>query len=244
MSALAHLKGIDAGLIRAEVQGRPLDPAFVIRTLSEFVTEERRQRIDAVLAARTRTVVPVVEGIVNMGNVSAVMRTAEALGYQDLHVITGTTQFKDSRRTSIGAEKWLDVYHWENSAACAERLREAGHRIIATHVDASARAIEEFDFTEPTAIVLGNELEGVSPEMLEAADYRCFLPMTGFVESYNISVAAAIALYHAYRDRLHRLGRHGDLSKEEQEELRAAFYLRSVRGGEAILRRALRDRAV
>lgn len=243
MSALAQLKGMEVGRVRAELQGRSVDPAFVIERLSDFVSEERQRKIDAVLEARTRTIVPVVEGIVNMGNVSAVMRTSEALGFQDMHIVTGSNRFKDSRRTSIGAEKWLDVYHWERTADCAMSLKNAGYRIVATHVDASARDVSEFDFTEPTAIVLGNEMDGVSDEMLDVADAHCILPMEGFVQSYNISVAASIALYHAYRDRLARRGRNGDLTRDERLELRAAFYLRSVRGGEQILRRALREQA-
>lgn len=233
------MKGIDVGRLRPELEGRPLDASLVIETLEEFVSEDRRRRIEDVLAARTRTVVPVVEGIVNMGNVSAVMRTAEALGYQDLHLITGGTRFKNSRRTSIGAEKWLDVYHWRDASLCASQLKEAGYRILVTHLDPSARAISTFDFTERTAIVLGNEQEGVSPEMLSLADDRCILPMTGFAQSYNISVAASLALYHAYQDRITRRGAPGDLSPDEQMDLRAAFYFNSVRSPEAILRRRL-----
>lgn len=241
MTALARMKGIEVGRARAEFEGKPLDPQAVVEALHDFVTEERKLRIESVLSARTRTVVPVVEGVVNMGNVSAVMRTAEALGYQDLHIVTGSTQFKDSRRTSIGAEKWLDVYHWTDAAECAAALKSAGYRIVATHLDATARDVSELDFTEPTAIVLGNEKEGVSPEMLELSDERCILPMTGFVQSYNISVAASIALYHAYGDRIERRGEHGDLTPDERLELRAAFYLLSVRGGDAILRRYLEE---
>lgn len=240
MSALAEMKGIDVGRLDPRLQGRHLEPEQVIEALEAFVSGERKTRIDSVLAARTRTVVPVIEGIVNMGNVSAVMRTAEALGYQDLHIITGSTRFKNSRRTSIGAEKWLDVYHWSSPAECARSLTSEGYRIVATHLDATAREVSEFDFTQKTALVLGNEKDGVSEEMLELSEARCILPMTGFAQSYNISVAAAIALYHAYQDRLRRQGAHGDLSERELLELRAAFYLRSVRSGKQILQRALR----
>jgi tRNA (guanosine-2'-O-)-methyltransferase len=238
MDALAQRRGIVPGRASLELDGRTLDPGFVIQALGDFVSEARRDRIDRVLAGRTRTVTPVVEGIVNLGNVSAVMRTAEALGFQDLHVITGQAQFKDSKRTSIGAEKWLDVYDWPTPSACAEALRAAGYRILVTHLDETARPIDSFDFTQPTAIVLGNERDGASREMLDVADDRCILPMSGFSQSYNISVAAAIALYHAYSDRIRRSGRHGDLSEETRETLRAAFYRKSVKSADEILRRA------
>ncbi len=215
----------------------------IARVLRPFLTEERAARIDEVLARRTRTVVPVIEGLVNIGNVSAVMRTAEALGYQDFHVITGGGKFKDSQRTSQGAEKWLDVYKWPSPADCVAHLRANGYRILATHLDSEARPIDTFDFTRPTAIVFGNERDGVSAEMLEAADERVILPIDGFVQSYNISVAAAMALYHAYRDRLERQGYHGDLTPHEIDELRARFYMRSVRQAERILTEAAEKRA-
>lgn len=221
------------------VQGKPVDPNLVLRILHPYVSEERRARIESVVAGRTRTVATVVEGAVNIGNVSAVMRTAEALGYQELHLVTGATRFKNSRRTSTGAEKWLDVFHWPSPDKCVRALRSSGYRIVAAHLDVSAKPIEAFDFTQKTALVFGNELDGVSEEMLKLSDERCILPMTGFAQSYNISVAAAIALYHAFADRVHKLGQHGDLTEEEQLHLRAAYYLKSVRRGEDILRREM-----
>lgn len=238
MDALAQRRGIVPGRSSLELDGKLLDPHLVVTALGHFVSEARQRRIERVLAGRTRTVATVVEGIVNLGNVSAVMRTAEALGFQDLHVITGQAQFKDSKRTSIGAEKWLDVYDWPTPAACAAALKADGYRILVTHLDEDARPIDTFDFTQRTAIVLGNERDGVSREMLDVADGRCILPMTGFSQSYNISVAAAIALYHAYSDRLQRAGRHGDLPDAVRDTLRAVFYRKSVKSADEVLRRA------
>ncbi len=214
---------------------RSFTPQEIVEVLAAYVTDERAARIEEVLDGRTYRVATIVEGLVNLGNVSAVMRSAEALGYQPFHVITGGASFKNSRRTSQGAEKWLDVYHWKNPAACADHLREAGYRIIVTHLDERSVPVDTVDFSKPTAIVFGNERDGVSEEMLELADRRVILPMVGFVRSFNISVAAAVTLYHAYRDRKARLGAHGDLTDDERAELRAAFYLRSVRAAEEIL---------
>ncbi|ARA95102.1 hypothetical protein AWN76_010680 [Rhodothermaceae bacterium RA] len=222
--------------------GPPLDPAFVIDTLAPHMTPERLARIDAVLAGRTYTVATVVEGLVNTGNVRAVMRTAEGLGFQDFHVITGGEAFKGSERVSQGAEKWLDVHVWDSPAACARHLKERGFAIVATHLDEAAVPIDAVDFTQPTALVLGNERDGVSEAMLALADRRVVIPMTGFVQSFNISVAAALGLYHAYRDRLARQGYHGDLTEEQRLRLRAAYCLRSVRRAPEILQRALARR--
>lgn len=223
------------------IDDQKLSAVRVEALLAPFLTERRRARIAAVVAGRTRTVVPVVEGLVNVGNVSAVMRSAEALGYQAMGVVTGGAAFKQSARTSQGAEKWLDVRGWPSPAACAEHLRADGYRLVAMHLDEKAVPIGDVDFTRKTALVFGNEQGGVSEAMLEACDERCIIPLAGFTESFNVSVAAAVALHHAQQDRLRRQGRHADLSEGEQQALRARFYLRSVRRAEQVLRRGLRE---
>lgn len=218
--------------------GRTFSVREIVDELAPFLTDERRARIDAVLSERTRTIVPVVEGLVNMGNVSAVMRSAEALGCQDFHVVTGGESFKDSKRTSQGAEKWLDVFQWSAATDCAAYLKSQGYRIVATHLSKESIPIGDLDFTTANAIIFGNERDGISGEMLRLADANVTVPMVGFVQSFNISVAAAVTLYHACRDRLDRQGHHGDLTAEEIEELRAVYYLRSVNRAEQILAEA------
>lgn len=207
----------------------------IVDRLRPYLTEHRAARIDEVLNGRTMNVVTVVEGLVNMGNVSAVMRSAEALGCQGFHVITGDATFKNSRRTSQGAEKWLDVYRWRSPDECVGHLHDEGYQIIATHLDDTSVSVDTVDFTEKTAIVFGNERDGISQRMAALADERVVIPMAGFVQSFNISVAAAVTLYHACRDRRERMGRHGDLTDQERTQLCAVFYLRSVRAAEEIL---------
>lgn len=221
--------------------GRRFRSEEITEQLRGFLTDERAARIEEVLASRTRTVTPVVEGIVNMGNVSAVMRSAEALGYQDFHVITDGQSFKNSKRTSQGAEKWLDVFQWDTALDCIEHLKESGYRILTTHLGTGSDPVERFDYTERTAVVFGNERDGVSEEMLRLTDATVILPIEGFVQSYNISVAGALTLYHAYRDRIARRGHQGDLSRDELDELRAVYYLRSVRRAPEILRKAAEE---
>lgn len=227
---------------RFSFAGERLEPGDVIRLLAPFVSPERQARIADVVGGRTYTVAPVVEGLINMGNVSAVMRSAEALGYQSLHVIAGDAVFKNSPRTAQGADKWLDVQVWNTPAEFARVLRAEGYRIVATHLDETAVPLDEVDFTRRTALVFGNEADGVSSELLALSDQRCIIPMSGFVQSFNISVAAAVSLYHAALDRTRRLGRHGDLSTEEAERLVADFYLRSVKNADRILADALTRR--
>ncbi len=217
--------------------GRRWTPETLLDALAPFVTEQRQARMEAVLDQRTYTVATVVEGLVNTGNVSAVMRTAEALGFQPFHIITHDAVYKHSARTSQGADKWLDVHLWERPAACVEYLRTHGYRIVATHLDDTAVPISEIDFTRKTALVFGNELHGVTPELLALCDLRCIVPTPGFTQSFNISVAAAVCLYHAHRDRLRYRGSHGDLSDERRTALRALWYLKSVKHALPLLER-------
>lgn len=218
------------------VRDRVWAPRDIIACLEPYLTPERLARMDGVLQERTYTVATVVEGIINTGNVRAIMRTAEALGYQGFHVITGEgKRLKSSERTSQGAEKWLDVQHWETATACAKHLKSAGYQIVATHLDDTAVPLSTIDFTQKTALVLGNERDGVSEELLVHADARCIIPMQGFVESFNISVAGAICLYHAYHDRMTRQGFHGDLAPEQAEAVRAVFYMRGIKRASQIL---------
>lgn len=216
------------------VEGHAFSADEVIAQLGPLILDERRERIRAAVANRTYTIVPVMEGLYDRGNVSAVLRSAEALGYQAIHVIESSQRFKEAKRVTQGAEKWLDITCWEETGPCLDDLQEKGYRILAA-LPGDASSIEQYDFTEPSAIVFGNEKDGVSQETRERADAHIAVPMLGFSRSYNISVAAALCLYHIYRDRMERVGRHGDLSEEEVRGLTASYYLRSVESGPAVL---------
>ncbi len=218
---------------------RVLTPAEIVEILRPFLTEERIARIDEVLAERTYNLTVVVEGLVDSGNVSAVMRTAEAFGVQSFHAVDTATSYKHSRRTSQGAEKWLDRYRWNTAEDCVAALQATGHRIVAAHLDDGAVPIASVDFSMPTALVLGNELGGLSPALVAAADVTAMIPISGFVQSFNISVAAALCLLRARDDRVERLGRHGDLLPADLERLRAVFAMKSVRHHRQVIARAL-----
>ena len=224
------------------VDGTRLTPSQIVANLHPHMTEQRLQRIRDAVAERTRSVVPVVEGLVNTGNVSAVMRSAEAMAYQDFHVVKGNNErYKHSSRTAGGAEQWLDIWRWDAPADCAAHLRDAGYRLVAMHLHADTVPIREIDFTQPTAMVFGNEEAGVSEAMMDEVVAACVVPLPGFTESFNVSVAAAVALYHAQQDRLDRQGYHADLDPGEQTRLTARFCLRSVTHAKRILRRKMTE---
>lgn len=216
------------------IGGRSFTAEHIVETLRPYVTERRRDTIDRVLAERTYTIVPVTESLYDRGNVSAVIRSAEAMGYQGVHVIETSKKFKEATRVTQGAEKWLDVTRWQSTEACLAQLRGAGYRILAAHMR-GAQPLDAIEFAEPAAVFFGKEREGLSELVLDAADARVRVPMSGFTRSFNISVAAAITLYHIRNWRQTRLGGHGDLTDEEQGALRAVYYLRCVKFAEHVL---------
>ena len=209
-----------------EIKGQKFSPAQVIEKMGSLLTPERKERIRQVVDKRTYDVIPVLDGIHDLGNVSAVMRSAEAFGLQELHFVENQQKYKISQRTSKGTDKWLNVVKWKESLACAKDLKSRGYQIVATHLDSTAVPIGEVDFSKKTALILGNEKDGVSKEILEMSDVRCIIPMQGFAESFNISVAAAVSFYHIYQDRVKKLGHHGNLTQEEKNYLIADYYLR------------------
>ncbi|MFO7975620.1 MAG: RNA methyltransferase [Candidatus Hydrogenedentota bacterium] len=217
-----------------DIHGEPFSANEILRVLDPHLTEKRKRRIAEIVSHRTYSVVPVLEGLYDFGNVNAVLRTAEALGYQAAHVIELLTKFKKANRVSLGAEKWLDIRRWDATEPCVKHLRGLGYRIVATHVE-QGRSIAELAFDTPTAVFFGNEHEGISRTLTDLADELVRLPMQGFTESYNISVAAAITLYHIYRDRVTRLGSHSDLTHEEMVRLQAVYYRRSLAAADKIL---------
>lgn len=206
----------------------------IIEVLGDVIQPDRKERIRSVVAGRTYTIVPVLEGLCDRGNVSAVLRTAEALGYQAVHIVETAQKFKQANRVTQGAEKWLDINTWEATALCLEHLRARGYRILAADVR-DATPIADIAFDTPAALFFGNEHDGLSGELLAAADERVIVPMPGFTRSFNISVAAALSLYHIYQDRCGRLGQQGDLSEQEQHHLTAWYYAQAVDYAEQLL---------
>eukprot|EP00887_Chlorella_sp_A99_P003681 scaffold7.g3681.t1 len=219
-------------------KGLCINADAVIGVLSPLLTDERLARFDAVCRERTFNVLPIVEGMYDMGNLAAVCRSADALGCGAVHVIRGEAdRYKQSKRTSGGSEKWLDVRVFGSTEECLSNAKRMGFQIVATHLRADAIEMGQVDWRRPTAFVLGNEKAGVSDAAVKMADACAVIPITGFVESYNVrrallvactlcSVASALVMWEARRQRLEKLGYHGDLSPEEQHILKAALLLR------------------
>jgi tRNA (guanosine-2'-O-)-methyltransferase len=199
----------------------PSDPGFLL--------PERKARIDAVVAQRTHTLTVVMEAFADPQNTNAVLRTAESFGVQEVHVVEGPQKrFDRNKKISQNADKWLEVVRWKDTATCLAALKARGFRIYATHLGEGSATLAELSFAEPVALVFGNEHAGVSVEAQRLADRVFAIPMRGFSQSFNVSVAAAICLARAVDRREVERGRHGDLTPAEAEALLAKFYALSV----------------
>lgn len=167
-------------------------------------TERRQQRTAHVLERRQPDLTVVLENVYDVFNVSAVLRSSDAVGVMELHAVYTEEEFPDqavSRMVSAGAAKWIDTHRHETIGACYAALRARGFRILATALDARAEQLYAQDLTQQVALVFGNEQRGVSEAGRTEADGTVYIPMHGMVESLNISVAAAVTLYEAMRQR-------------------------------------------
>jgi len=211
-----------------------------IEILKEFVTPHRWERIEKVVSDRTLRIAPVLENIYDNGNISAVMRSAESYGFVNFHIIERQDgQFKNSQRVSQGTEKWLKIKKSKNTTSCLSDLKSQGFKIYATHLDATIK-MEDIDFSQPSAVIFGNERDGVSPEALDLCDEKFIIPMYGFAQSFNISVAAALCFYHIHLSRTIKLAKSGDLSDLQKKSLLLDYLMKSLDEPEKILKQKLR----
>lgn len=212
------------------------DKAF-LDYLAQYVTEHKKLRIEEVLSSRTRYFTIVLENIYKPHNASAVLRTADCFGLQDIHVIEKGNAYKVNPYVTRGAAQWVDIHKYSDKSGsgvtdCFERLRNEGYQIYATSPRDDSESIHDFFPHQKTALVFGNEHEGVSAEVIRKADGLVHIPMYGFTESFNISVTASIFLF----DFLSKLkGREPEgffLKEEEKRGLRYRWYKEIVKNSD------------
>ncbi|MGC4235176.1 MAG: RNA methyltransferase [Niabella sp.] len=167
------------------------------------MTEERSTRLKTVIAKRQPGLAVVLENVFDPHNVSAVMRTCDAVGVQDIYILnTNIPRHKKwGARSSSGAAKWLSVHQFENTGVCFEALRKKYEQIFTTCLSDDAMPLYEMDLTKNIALVFGNEHSGVSDDIRDLADGNFIIPQAGVIKSLNISVACAVTLYEAYRQK-------------------------------------------
>ncbi len=165
-----------------------------LQYLEEFITESRKEGFKRVLADRTKHFTVVCEDVYQLHNTSAVMRSCEVFGIQELNVVEQKFGKKIDKEIALGAEKWVDINRFSNIQECINDLKAKGYQLIATTPHENDCMLEDFDITKPSAIFFGTERHGLSEEVINQADGYLKIPMVGFTESLNISVSAAIIL--------------------------------------------------
>ena len=224
------------GQLEREIRLAEDQPDIVIAVLERHLSEARKARIDEVVKKRIRRQTVAIDGVIDPHNTAAVIRTAEAFGLQTVHIVEGTTRFISSRKVTQGTHKWIDFAVWKKPAFFADAVRGEKKRILIADA-AAERTVYDLDPETPTALVFGNEHLGVSDAMRALADGAFSIPMTGFAESLNVSVAAAVAISN-FVPRCK-----SDLTAAEQRVLKARFYLRAVRAGYDIVQLASKEEA-
>ena len=162
--------------------------------LEHFITEERKERFLQVISARTNHFTVAMEDVFQMHNTSAVVRTCEVFGVQQAHSIEGRFGKRLDAKIAMGAQKWVDVFRYNDTQSCIDALRAQGYQIVATTPHKDAYFLNDFDISKKSAFFFGTEKEGLSQQVLSQADTYLKIPMVGFTESLNISVAVAIVL--------------------------------------------------
>lgn len=167
------------------------------------MTEERKTRLKNVIARRQQDLAIVLENVFDPHNISAVMRTCDSVGVQDIYILnTKIPRHKKwGPRSSSSAAKWLSIHQFDNAEECFKILKNRYQKVFTTHLSSDAVDLYKMDLTQSVALVFGNEHSGVSEEIRALADGNFVIPQAGIIQSLNISVACAVTLYEAFRQR-------------------------------------------
>ncbi|HOU98560.1 MAG TPA: RNA methyltransferase [Bacteroidales bacterium] len=220
----------------------------IIEELKEFVLPERFLTFQQVLSQRTRYISLLIENVYQSHNASAIVRTAEALGIQDIYVYERKNNFNPNEEISMGAHKWLNIHRFsENSISTTElitNLKNKGYRIIATSLHDKSTDIESLDLLKGKIMFLfGTEKEGLTEEIKSQADEFIKIPMVGFTESFNVSVSVGIILYSMIT-KLQKSNINYKLSEEEIEKLMMDWLVKSIPMGDKVLERIIKKGAL
>lgn len=170
------------------------------------MTPEREEKIEFVLAHRQPTLTIVMENVNDPHNIMAVCRSCDSVGVQDVHIIhdpnkDGFNIKRQGSKSSSSANKWLDFHFYEKTEDCLNQLKQDGFKLFSTHLNSESVDLYDVDMTQKIALIFGNEKHGVSQEALEMSDGNFIIPQVGMIQSLNISVACAVSLYEAFRQR-------------------------------------------
>ncbi|WP_321995366.1 RNA methyltransferase [Draconibacterium orientale] len=214
----------------------------LLEYLLSYLTPQRQELFEKVINKRTRHLTVVLEDIYQKQNASAVLRTCDCFGIQDVHIIEDRNEFQVNREIAMGASKWLSLHKYnnkENNALDAiQTLKKQGYRIVATTPHNNDLELQDFDIAKgKTALVFGSELPGITETIMQEADEFLKIPMYGFTESFNISVSAAIILHHLTMKMRDSKDLHWQLSDDEKDELKMEWIRKTIKKSELIEKR-------
>jgi tRNA (guanosine-2'-O-)-methyltransferase len=209
----------------------------VLDEFYKIITPNKVEMFDQIAAQRTKHLTIALENIYQEHNASAVLRSCDCFGLQEMHVIEKGFQYSVQRDIALGAGRWVDLFNYnlgENPTDdCILNLQNKGYKIVATTPHTNAYSIHDLPIDKPLAFFFGTERRGLSQEVLDRADYQVKIPMYGFTESFNISVSVAIVL-QVLRDRMEKSELKWKLSEEEQIALKIKWCRKILNGGQAL----------
>jgi len=205
--------------------------------LSTFVTSERLEKFNTLIEFRTRFVTIVLEDIYQPHNASAVLRSCECFGIQDVHIIENKNKYQVNPDVALGSSKWLTLNKYNekenNTSGCIRHLKKNGYKIYATSSHNNDISIDQVPLDEKIALFFGTELHGISQDVINEADGFVKIPMFGFTESFNISVSAAICLF-SLTSRLRKSNAEWQLNNKDKIEIKLQWLKNSIKNAEAI----------
>lgn len=216
----------------------------LLQSLYSIITPAKIEKFDRIASQRTRHVTVAVENLFQEHNASAVMRSCDCFGIQDLHIIERDNKFSVNRDIAMGAGQWVNHHHYADTlyptTQCITELKEKGYKIAATTPHTDAYTINTVPIDEPIAFVFGTEQTGLSEKALDLADYYVKIPMVGFTESFNISVSAALTM-NTIRTRLESLENFSwKLSEEEQTKLKIEWCKNIIKNPDKVIKDFIR----
>lgn len=208
--------------------------------LRQFLTDERVQAIEKFAASSSGFILPVLEDVYQFRNAAAIIRSVEACGFHQVVAMEKRNEFDPNLEVTKGAENWVQVEKMPHSLESLQEIRNRGYRLVAVSPEWNAVSLPDFEITEPVALIFGTEWQGVSENFLEFCDETVAIPMYGFTGSFNVSVAAAICMYEL-KQKLIKTGIPHFLPEEKQLNLKIRWTLNSIKSGQQILEKFLRE---
>ena len=206
----------------------------LIEYLETFLTPRRQDLFKQVLDERTRFLTVAIEDVGHLHNTSAVMRSCDAFGVQDVHVIEELKGKRIDREIAMGAQKWTSVKRYDSTKNALAKLKSEGYQIVATTPHHTAHKLEDFKLDKPTALFFGSEKDGLTETVIEAADEYIYIPTFGFTQSLNISLCAAILLQELTQ-RLRNSSLDWKLKPEDIEEIKTLWLKRNLKDYDALV---------